>query len=65
MENFITSLQLTLLIIIIRGEGEGEEREEEATTAVLAENPCRGIEILIHTMNLGPAITFTLGFTVI
>ena len=41
MENFISSLQLTLLItIIITGEGEGGEREEEAAIAVLAENPC-------------------------
>ena len=41
MENFIPSLQLTLLItIIITGEGEGGEREEEAAIAVLAENPC-------------------------
>lgn len=65
MENFIPSLQLTLLItIIITGEGEGGEREEEDTTAVLAETHAVSHP---HTrsMNLGPAITFTLGFTFI
>ena len=64
MENFIPSLQLTLLITIITVEGEGGEREEEDTTAVLAETHAVSHP---HTrsMNLGPAITFTLGFTFI